>query len=219
MYLYDKKENGYEVYSMTIDKMSAYLYRNAQIEKIKSDRRVLYFEERVKNLLDKPLFAHYKNEIEVPIEEVFISQGNHYRILKTSSMDSSMKECLIGKYKLGKFSHSRVVKICSPKEFRYLLLTKEARSVSNDHSIMAMTNIIELPKSLFLLQLLEQEKYAYLGYEDLSEQIDLFTKEKVGMVSTEELARMDRCGITKNASNEILKKSEEHEKVLKYIRR
>ncbi len=82
-----------------------------------------------------------------------------------------------------------------------------------------MEEIIQLPESLYLLQLLEQGRFALFDGKDISEQLALYTLAKINEVSMEELQKMDVCGITQDVYSRTIQKAENHAHLLKLIKR
>lgn len=78
---------------------------------------------------------------------------------------------------------------------------------------------MELPESLYFLQMLEQGKFSLLIDKDIIEQLDLFSLAHIDEINLEELRKMDACGISRNTFEEIIAKSENDECVLKLIKK
>ena len=82
-----------------------------------------------------------------------------------------------------------------------------------------MVDIIQIPKSLYLLQLLLQEKFSTISGEDISEQLSLFNFSYVNNINLDELQKMDACGITENAYSRIINKANNDKPVLKLLKK
>lgn len=89
----------------------------------------------------------------------------------------------------------------------------------NGKKIMRVEDIIEIPKSLYLLQLLEQEKFTLIAKEDISEQLKLFNFSYVNSLTLEELQRMDECGITEDAYSKTINKSNNDKHILRLLKK
>ena len=81
-----------------------------------------------------------------------------------------------------------------------------------------MNGLIELPESLYLMQALEQQDYAFLQGRNSKELFSIYHFQKQNEVSKEECRKMDLCGITKNAYEECLEKARKDELLLRIIK-
>ena len=136
---------------------------------------------------------------------------------KTSKRNMNI---LLDRYYNGQFSDRNVARIQDLSKLRYFLLSKEIYSAEiYDNRIKKLKDIMELPESLYFLQMLEQGKFSLLIDKDITEQLDLFSLEHINEISFEELRRMEACGLSNNTFEKIIAKSENDECVLKLIKK
>ena len=86
-----------------------------------------------------------------------------------------------------------------------------------------MGDIIQLPKQLYLLQLIENERFDLLDSDyfdilDISELLSMYSLEKIGDFDSDELKKMDLCGVTNDIYPTVVKKSDSDKKILKLLK-
>ncbi len=131
----------------------------------------------------------------------------------------------------GQFSDKLVARIHYLKTIRYFLLTapKYRKDTIQPHLCTyfnyVMSNIIELPESLYLLQLLEQEKFELLKekgmYEeiDISKLLDFYSLTQIDERSLEDFQKMDLSGITQNGYSKAISKCRTDVYILKLLKK
>ena len=82
-----------------------------------------------------------------------------------------------------------------------------------------MKGVIRLPESLYLLELIERERFAPLDGKNVAQQLALYSLSKINEISTEELQKMDTCGITKGAYTRVIDKANNDSHVLRLIKK
>ena len=102
----------------------------------------------------------------------------------------------------------------------YYLLTE-------DHYIEAkyrpftkyLKNIIQIPESLYILQLFEQGKYDILINQgiDITKILEFYNFEYFGKVAEEELINFDRYEITNDSHIKVLAKAERDKKLINMV--
>lgn len=76
--------------------------------------------------------------------------------------------------------------------------------------------IIQIPESLYLLSLIEQEKFSLIGDKDVSEKLSLFKLEQIPPVDLETLQMLDK-GIAPGYYSKAIEKAQNHAHILKLI--
>lgn len=234
MFLYDKKENSLDVFSFTACNDDLKCYRITQMKQIPKTERIFVAETHIGQYDDSLLLEAYTGETfndkilsasyaDNDSEERKNSNAyRRYHVLKSDHRSKSHNELLLNYYVSGYLTDRSVVQIQYPEIMKYYLLINARYDLihSDDYGKNYMMNdIIQLPKSLYLLQLLEQGRFTSLDGKDISEQLALFTLEKINEVTLEEIKKMDSCGITQDAYSKAIKKAENDAYILKLIKK
>lgn len=224
MFLYDKKEKSLDVYSFNGYEEDMIQYREDQMLQIPEMDRVFMAESYSHDMGESPLFEFYAERLDteiIPMEYANSKRGKlRYHFLKTGPTSKRNKEILLDCFYYGHLSDRKIARIQDLNKLRYFLLYNTTYSAQLYNSrIRILQDIIELPESLYLLQMLEQGKFALLGDKDISEQLNLFTISHIDEISLAELKKMDTCGITQNAYEQTLNKAENDAHILKLIRK
>ncbi|MBO5096023.1 MAG: hypothetical protein J6B98_04035 [Bacilli bacterium] len=224
MFLYDKKENSIDVYSFNGNTEAMIAYRQKEMLQIPEKDRVVVAESYSYDMGEAPLFEQYAEHFDtkiIPMEYANLKKDCfRYHFLVSNITSKRNKNILLDSYYSGQLSDRNVARIQDINKLRYFLLSKviyDAEIYDNRKKILK--DIIELPESLYLLQMLEQGKFSLLTDKDITEQLDLFSLAHIDEISFEELRKMDACGISRNTFEEIIAKSENDEYVLKLIKK
>jgi len=224
MYLYDKKEKSLDVYSFDANQWVMFEYRERQMLQIPEKNRVLVAEAYSHDVGESPLFEFYANRFDetiIPMEYANSKRDElRYHFLRTGKTSKRNREILLDSYYFGHLSDRNVARLQDINKLRYFLLNKTTYSAElYNNRIKKLENIIELPESLYLLQMLEQGKFSLIGDKNISEQLDLFNISQIGELSLDELKKIDAYGITQNAYEQTLAKAENDAHVLRLIRK
>ncbi len=216
MFLYEKNDKNIDVFSLSRNAQNIRDYRIEQMKKIPLDRRCLYTEEIYSGnggpiLFEKNLKSHIFSK------EELIGKN------KSLNYNTDLEDCsdLLQRFYSDKYINKSVARVDFENKLRYLLIVSNYvnfRKV-NGKEIMRIEDIIEIPKSLYLLQLLEQKKFSLIAKDDISEQLNLFDFNYVNSLTLEELQRMDACGITKNAYSSTINKSDNDKHILRLLKK
>ena len=125
-------------------------------------------------------------------------------------------------YVYGHLSNNRVVQIQYDEMIKYYLLTRTHYHFEGSDSYgkyYRMEDIIQLPESLYLLQLIEQGRFNLLDGKNVAEQLALYSLSKINEISFEELQKMDACGITDDICTRVINKADNDSHVLQLIRK
>lgn len=204
MYLYDKNENSFDVYKFEANSEDLINYRKEQMKKVSIDTCIYHAEVRVDD---------NNNSIFNP--------NKHSFILKHSYVANCHRDNLLNAYYYGYYVSKNINKIKYFNILKYYLFTTNQYNSNfyyDSRNIKYITDIIEIPESLYLLQLIEQQSFSLIGDKDVSEQLNLFTTSKINEISFDELKKVDACGITSNAYDTTIKKAEEDKYILKMIK-
>lgn len=161
------------------------------------------------------------NDIILNSEQInYKSNNNNYHYLAGDKINND----LLDKYYSGSFDHLPILKIDENTIIRYYLLTQNHYSADlYDNNKKYMDGIIQLPKSLYLLQMLQQENFQkFIDESDeklFKDIINLYSLRLVNEISFDELNKMDECGITNNAYDSTYEKANKDKQFLKSIKK
>lgn len=215
MFLYNKLDNHVEVFSLTRDEDKIRKYRIEQMKNIPFDKRCLYSEEVVASYDDNPLLAKTDLDLNIILESDLVGEG------KVLGYNTDSDDCvdLLERFYIDKYLKRPIARVDALRDLRYLLIAADYVNTRKNGSkiIMRIEDIIELPKSLYLLQLFEQEKFGIIGDEDLSSQLALFNFQSLNKISLDELKKMDEACITDEAYQRVIAKCENDKPILKQL--
>ena len=230
MFLYDIKGKSLDVYEMSATQSDLIKYREEKIKEIPENKRIFVAETKISPYGTSPLFervddgntlcstyADNKNRIKYDVHK-------HYHALETDKRSEKNNKKLINCYLNGDFKDSCVISVQYKNQIlKYYLLCSEHYMYFGEYDggkHYLMENIIQLSKTLFILQLIEKGRFDLLesAKADYSEQLELYSLSKINEVSIEELQKMDACGITENAYSKVISKADNDSHVLKLLK-
>lgn len=227
MYLFSQNKNKIDVYEVLADTDKLKQYRKKILDTYQ-EHELFYtlksnVSETVFDFID--LFNINQREIEY-VKETPKKKKYYSKLLLSTPKKRSEKKLqkeVIEKYINGEYQqlHPLVVyhfhkDTCTEEEIHYFLRPhKEVRHPHEWH----INNIISLPKELYLLQLLELGSTSAIPRdEDLSDQLKLYTKKKVGSASLNKLELLINTNIVRQSMNSIYERLEIDEPLLKKIK-
>ena len=222
MYLFDKKDNGLEVYRAREKEQEAHDFREEKMTEFSSTPKILTAQELPRNPKDLPLFELYAKQFDqkiIPSKELRYLDVYSYRTLQYEdrSMMGVWTKDLLNKFYFGHYSEKNIARVKDHGKLKYLLLPDGY--IRFEHTnVVQMRRILEIPQSLFLLQMLEQGKTGLLEGQDISEQLELFDIEKVDEIDLEQLKKSDQYLGIRNLYDNALTKSERDGKVLRLVK-
>lgn len=228
MYLYQKQGQTINVYNFNAEHSDLVNYRMEQMKKIPQGKRVLYAETNSEPM--EPLFQHYIGQLDQITfdyleadDDIRYGDGDinarWYHKLKAEENKDTRKE-LLQRYYQGQLTDKDIAKIQYESGIRYYLLKNRVYTPDiYDEQLKVLNGIIEIPESLYLLQLLQQGKFSLIGDKDISEQLSLYNLSYVDNIHIEEMLKMDTCGITDDVSSKVLIKAHNDAKVLSLIKK
>ena len=175
------------------------------MKKISIDQCIYYAEVENDNSNDNSIFNPHNQKF----------------LLKHCYIADTNRDNLLNAYYYGYYVSKDITKIKYLNMLKFFLFTSNQYNNNfyfSSKNIKYITDIIELPESLYLLQLIEQQRFSLIGNKDISEQLSLFTIFKTNEISFDELKKVDACGITDNAYDITIKKAEEDKHILKLIK-
>lgn len=225
MYIYNINKNTLEVYKLKANLADIIKYKKEQMKQIEEDKQILYVETYSGIFGETILFEEYinsSNQDPISIEEANKEKpdrvGKYHKLLY-SNPNSIERQTLLEEYYSGKLTNCNVIKIKDVNKIRYLLLknSKYEKSTTK-HTCKILKEIIEIPKSLYLLQLLEQGQFQLLEEVDITEQLGLYTIELFRKINLDELENIDLCELSENVYQNAINKSKNSNHILKRIK-
>lgn len=226
MYIYNINKNILEVYKLNQNRKAITNYKKEQMNLIDEDKQILYTETYSGIFGETLVFEDYLNSssqepisIEEANKEIPDRRGNYHKLLP-SNMTKEERESLLEEYYLGKLTNCNVIKIKDKTKIRYLLLKNHKYEKSSTKpTCKTLKEIIEIPKSLYLLQLLEQGKFQLLNQEDIQEQLSMYTIELFRTINLYDLENIDLCELSENVYQNAINKSKNTNHILKRIKK
>ena len=214
MYLYDKKNDKFDVYSLMPDDKKLYQYRVQEMEQIPEDEMIICGETGT-GINSYEIFKNYENKFDTEIIPIENANGSYHR-LKPDVLNGKgrNREILLDSYYYGHLKDKKIARISDLKKIRYLLLKQTQYTCYPNKSILE--EIIQIPESLYLLSLIEQEKFPLIGDKDVSEQLSLFKLEQMSPVDLETIQILDN-GIAPGCYSKTIVKAENDAHILKLI--
>lgn len=217
MFLYDKNGESIDVFTFNERNEELRQYKINEMSKIPIDKRCLYTEEIVTTFQATPILLKkdlYTEEISTKDLIGKNKSLNYYTDLKDA-------EDLLELYYSDNYTYRPVARLRDLKKLRYLLVASNYNHIreENNKITMKVDDIIEIPKSLYLLQLLQQQKFSTIINEDLSEQLNLFDFSYINNITLEKINKMDACGATNNIYSNIINKSNNDKHILKLLKK
>lgn len=213
MYLFNKNGNKLDLYNLLPKDKKLYEYRVEKMKQIPDEKKFLYGITSM-GIENYEIFKLYENKFDIEIIPIQNANGMYHRLEETPI--NSNKDKLLNAYYNGQLKDKKIARISDLKKIRYLLLNQTQYKYYP--GIKVLEEIIEIPESLYLLSLIEQEKFSLIGDKDISEQISLFKLEQLKGFDLDTIERMDYVGIFPGGYLKTIQKAENDEKILKLIK-
>ena len=235
MILYEDKNDKIGIYEFAPkDKYEIFKYKTDELGKISEEDKVYYAESKV-GYYSSPIFSddmfkikngvYESSEVDCDDEALerrrLLSNPYYNRLLISKRNHGNM--ALIEKYIHGAYDSKKIAKIIYQNDMKYFLLTDEYKSldsdISSDQRLYIMRNIIQLPESLYKLQLLQNGFFDNLESDEIKEQLDLFSLKELDSIDKETIRKMDLYKIGKQSYYETMLKVESDSKKLKLLKK
>lgn len=217
MYLYDKRENRIDVYDLISDDKKLYEYRIEQMQQIPEEQKIICGITST-GIEGYEIFKKYENKFDTELIPIENANGRYHR-LEPDMLNGTgrNREVLLDSYYSGYLKDRKIARLRDLKRLRYFLLNQTQYSYYFEKAILG--GIIEIPKELYLLSLIEQEKFTLIGDKDVSEQLGLFSLEQTKVIDLDTLERMDCIGVAPGCYSRAIVKAANDAHILKLIRK
>ena len=237
MYLFDRSGDNIEIYSLEPKRMDIKNYRQQEMEKIPFEQRILRIETNTKDLPFNEDFTNnpFSKPIDIDHQKLTYNNkktiGTEYHKLGitrgTANSIDYVEEKMKGYY-FGNYDSSQMVRVFRYDEHQqrlnfilYLLLNNYYHKERENSKIKYIENIINIPESLYLLELINRGQFSLLDNKDITEQLSLFkiSNSPVKTYTLKELEEIGKYGFDPNAVNTALNNVEESKSIFERIRR
>lgn len=218
MYLYEEKETKFNIYSFHPKTKEIHDYRANQLKQIPNDELVMCGATRM-GIESYEILKNYQNQFDTEIIPIENADGEYHRLEKSVLYRyDEDKKVFLEKYYSGEFINNKIARIRDLKKIKYFLLSEtEYGFTLPDWKIME--GLLQIPESLYLLSLIEQQKFSLIGNKDISEQLSLFNLEKVDEISQETLMKISLYGMAPYCFANNFKKAKNDEHILKLLKK
>lgn len=211
--LYERTKKGFNSYVLIRDANALKGFRTKEMREFKGEEKCFSSEE--------PFVGYhfdYTAALRKAADNGIIVTSDYLKSSSTTlRRNTDKQDCLsfVEYYCEGKASEWPVVRLNLSGRERYMILSLQKDA---GHNICKISDILEIPKKLYLLQLLEQGKFKTLDGEDLSEILGLYSLKQTSSMTCDEISRASSFGIaSEDALESINKKAEEDKYLLKSL--
>ena len=219
MHIYEKKDNKIYIYELSPNSEKLKKYRENEM---KSQKNIFWqaktHSTNRQNPNDYKLFTIVKSG-----ENIDVSKLTDRKLPHSFELYGSSSEVL-NNYYMGKYYLSPSFKITKDnKNIQFLIITEDYSTFYEPeipmYTFYIMDNIISVPKSLYLLQMLEQGNFKHVINEDIDTQLSLFSfnKEPVQIIPIHYLDGLVECKLIEYA-NDFQSLLEDNQKILRKLR-
>jgi len=210
MFLYDKKEKTIDVYSMIPKKEEIVNYKIDEMKKIPEEEKVVC--------------ARLIQSVDIDKNDIFLNRINLEMIKSSHLHPVSMTkeiEFLLQSYYLDLLITYGDISVSDLEGIKHYLITKNSYVIGSQGgaNVGILDGIIQIPETLYILQLLKEERFDLLAGRDISSQLNLFDIKFVKDVNLEELEKASYCGMVPlNSHYNAVKKAENDSKIMKFVK-
>ena len=196
MYLFDKQGSKINVYNMVANSQAIKEYKEQELYKMDPYNKIVYCAKTNAEPILELKDVIYDSELNYNIAGEF--HQFYYDCYKPE---------VIRYFIEGSFNNNRVVKVLNGKEeiVGYLLIT-QGYNTKLSQGENSMFNILSIPRSLYLLQMLQQCHFDTLNDADINEQLKLFQliKEPVDELSINDFSYLNEGQRNMMSSSEMI---------------
>lgn len=210
MFLYDKKEKTIDVYSMIPKKEEIVNYKIDEMKKIPEEEKVVC--------------ARLIQSVDIDKNDIFLNRIN-LEMIKSRHLhpvlEISKVLYLLESYYLDFLVTYGNFSISSLDGIKHYLTTKNSYTIGfqDGANVGILGGIIQIPETLYILQLLKEERFDLLTDKDISSQLDLFDIKFVKDVNLEELEKASYCGMVPlNSHYNAIIKAKNDSKIMKFVK-
>lgn len=224
MLIYDKKSDAIDLYTIEEDSRKIKRYKKEVLQRNKGANLFLSLKtnnERTINEFNGSTDIEYCSlnyDDSTPTNLGYYSQ-----IYQSNKQDDILEQYIEGYYDsiIPKRVYTYSKEDGLDHELFHLLALEEVRKAyptlrGSEYSIQ---NMLNLPTTLYLLQLLQLGKYENLASRDISRLLELFNIEYLKSVKLSEIEEVLATGLVNGSMEEVLKKAETSSLILRKVRK
>lgn len=221
MLIYDKNGNNIDIYTMNPKLEELKRYRKNVMKRQKIEEMFYSLKTNCPNTLIK---FNTSEDVDIKFldydNDTVIETGYWSRLCPMGDVgpyDKEIQQKIIENYIEGVYDSIRPVKVFDynweddiTTEFNRLLQTEGARIVikNSQGNVWEIKNMINLPRSLYLLHLLQQGKYGELISENITRQLSLFDIEYLKSISIMDIKEMIETGLVSGTLFDAVSRAE-----------
>ena len=232
MLLYDKKEDSIDIYSIHGKKEELKKFRKSVLQRHKNDNLFYYLRTNNEKTIQKfesakdidYKFLDYENSTPLDVG----TWSTIGQMKEISKYDLQTQQEVLEKYIEGDYDSlvpTRVFEFTWKDdldcETHRLIKPEEAKVIfQNSHgNVWQISNMINLPRNLYLLQLLQQGRYDVLTSENISRQLQLFDIEYLKNIKLSDIQEMLSTGLVNETIESAIKKAETGSRILQKVKK
>jgi len=237
MYLFDRTGDTIEIYSMKPNISQIKEFQKKEIKKIPEEHRVLQISSNAKTLPFEKKFTFESKNRPIDVEnnqltfcnkKMFGSEFHRLQTPKTGDLQSEFVKEKLNAYYAGNYNNSQIIRVFKYDDDQkrlnfilFLLLNNYYVKENKYSNIQVIKDIINIPESLYLLELLKRGQYSLLDNKDITEQLELFniSEDPIKTYSLYELEELGQYGFDPYAVPKALRNVEESKVIFERIRR
>lgn len=216
MLIYDKKDKDIQVYEMSPKVEEIKKYRKGVISRHKNEGLIYSLKtnsEKVKNEFDRfnEIFIH-----SIDFNHYNPLDCNTYSELRQKDLDSE----IIERYLSGLYDKLKPINVYEVENLKrkivhsFIKISGLNEKNINFHRIWEFRELLDLPKELYLLQLLLLERYNDLLNENIRKQLNLFELNYLKSVSELDIKNMLDTGLVHGTMDSVMEKVEIGQRIL-----
>ena len=230
MYLFDRNGDNIEIYTMTPNESWIKEYKAEEMKQIPQSEQVITIETNTQPLIDGSISP--KKPIDINVRDLNSSYGTlagvkYHKVLEQTKTKESIADS-VEAYLEGERNSSPIARIYAINEqkrkltiLRYLLLDGSYTKRRLFGAKRTLTDVLNIPESLYLLELLNRGQFDLLDNKDITDQLELFaiSSEPVKTYTMTELEEMEAYGFAKAPIDRALTNVQKSSSVFARIRK
>lgn len=218
MYLLDKDNDKIDVYYLHPKDRDLFYYRVEQMKQIPENEKIMCGVTGV-GIENYEIFKNYEDKFDIETIPMANANGKYHKLEQNILYGNGKnKEKLLSDFYLGDLRDKKIARVWDLNNIKYFLL-KETEYSRILPGKKILEQIIQIPESLYLLSLIEQEKFTLIGDKDISEQLSLFKLEQEQSIDLNTLDRIQFIGIAPDCYKRAIKKAENDAHILKLLKK
>lgn len=231
MLIYDRKGNNIDVYTMNPKVEELKRYRKNVMRRQKTEDIFYRLKtncpdtiERIRRWSNIDIKLLNYDEDTIIVVRLGVKPWSKFQLMgNVEPCEKKVQQQIIERYIEGEYDSINPLKVLNCNwndvkcdEFNRLLQTEGARIVikNSQGNVWEIKNMINLPRSLYLLHLLQQGKYGELISENITRQLSLFDIEYLKSISIMDIKEMIETGLVSGTLFDAVSRADVGSKIL-----